>query len=132
MLKLRLDSPFLENLGIRIVAWEEDFIELRMPIDNYKRNRQGVVQGGATATLLDATAGYVGLYNNGVTPVKKSVTLSLTVNFLYKGDGTELQAKGFLQRATRSVYFSKAEVWNTDGVMVATAAGVYKYENLVS
>lgn len=130
MLELRLDSPFLENLGIQVVSWDKDHIELVMPVDDYKRNRQGVVQGGAIVTLLDAAAGYAGLYNNGALPDRRSATLSLTTNFVYKGDGGELRATGILQRVGRSVYFSRAEVWNTDDVMVATAVGVYKYATL--
>jgi acyl-coenzyme A thioesterase PaaI-like protein len=81
-------------------------------------------------TLLDAAAGYVGLYNNGADPDRRSATLSLTTHFLYKGDGGELRATGTLQRAGRSVYFSRAEVWNTNHEMIATAVGVYKYATL--
>ena len=108
-----LDNPFLETLGVRLTQWRDGYAELVMPIDASKLNRQGVLQGGAIATLLDAAAGYAGVYVAPGEPARHGFTLSLTTNYLDKGLGGFVTAKGFLERAGRSVFFSRAEAWST-------------------
>jgi uncharacterized protein (TIGR00369 family) len=122
-----LDNPFLETLGVRLVQWREGYAELVMPIDASKLNRQGVLQGGAIATLLDAAAGYAGVYAGPDEPARHGFTLSLTTNYLDKGLGQSVTAKGFLERAGRSVFFSRAEAWVDDRVLIASAQGTFKY-----
>jgi len=82
-----IDNPFLESLGVRLTQWREGYAELRMSIDPSKLNRQGVLQGGAIATLLDAAAGYAGLYAEPGQAARHAFTLSLTTNYLDKGLG---------------------------------------------
>ena len=47
-----VDSPFLESLGARLTVWRAGYAEFSMPIHAGNLNRQGVLQGGAIATLL--------------------------------------------------------------------------------
>jgi len=122
-----LDNPFLETLGVRLTQWREGYAELMMPIDASKLNRQGVLQGGAIATLLDAAAGYAGVYVPPGEPEQHGFTLSLTTNYLDKGLGRFVTAKGFLERAGRSIFFSRAEAWVDGRVLIASAQGTFKY-----
>lgn len=64
MLSRSLDNPFLEMLDVRLIAWRDGYAEMVMPVDARKLNRQGVVQGGAVATLLDAASGYAGIFRH--------------------------------------------------------------------
>lgn len=102
-----IDNPFLESLGVRLTQWRNGYAELLMPIDASKLNRQGVLQGGAIATLLDAAAGYAGLFAASGEPARHAFTLSLTTNYLDKGLGESVTAKGFLERAGRSIFFTR-------------------------
>lgn len=122
-----LDNPFLETLGVRLTQWRDGYAELRMPIDASKLNRQGILQGGAIATLMDAAAGYAGIYAPPTEPQRHGFTLSLTTNYLDKGLGEFVTAKGFLERAGRTIFFSRAEAWVDDRVLIASAQGTFKY-----
>jgi uncharacterized protein (TIGR00369 family) len=120
-----LDNPFLESLGVVLAEWREGYAEFAMPIRPATLNRQRILQGGVIATLMDAAAGYAGLYSNAA-PIY-GFTLSLTVQFLDKGLGENVVSKGFLERRGRSVYFARAEAWVDNKVLIASAQGVFKY-----
>ncbi|KND61995.1 hypothetical protein BVER_02210c [Candidatus Burkholderia verschuerenii] len=126
MAQLDLDNPFLEALGATHTVWRAGYAEFTMPIHAGHLNRQRILQGGAIATLLDAAYGYAGLFTSGTEPVH-GFTLSLTVNYLDRGIGDKVVAKGFLERAGRSVYFARGEAWVDDRVMIASAQGTFKY-----
>lgn len=125
--EFRLDNPALENIGVRIACWRNDYIELELSIVPAMLNRSGVVHGGTICTLLDAATGYAGLYAPPGEPALHAVTLSLTSNFLNNGVGKLLIAKGMVDRRGRSIYFSRAEVWLDDECLVATGVATMKY-----
>jgi uncharacterized protein (TIGR00369 family) len=122
-----LDNPFLEFLDARLVAWSSGYAEFRMPIQARNLNRQGVLQGGAVATLLDAACGYAGVYAEQGEPAIHGFTLSLTVNYLDTGLGKSVTAKGFIERQGRSIFFSRGEAWVDDKLLIASAQGTFKY-----
>jgi uncharacterized protein (TIGR00369 family) len=122
-----LDNPALETIGVRITQWRDDYVELELPLAPGMLNRSRVVHGGTICTLLDAATGYAGLYAApGETP-RHAVTLSLTSNFLSNGTGTLLTARGMVDRRGRSIFFSRAEVWLDDELLVATGVATMKY-----
>jgi uncharacterized protein (TIGR00369 family) len=122
-----IDNPFLESLGVRLTQWRSGYAELRMSIDASKLNRQGVLQGGAIATLLDAASGYAGLFAEPGEPARHGFTLSLTTNYLDTGLGEWVTARGFLERQGRSIFFSRGEAWVDDKILIASAQGTFKY-----
>jgi uncharacterized protein (TIGR00369 family) len=121
-----LDNPFLEALGATLDAWRDGYAELAMRIQPAHLNRQRVLQGGVVATLLDAACGYAGLFTTESTPLH-GFTLSLTVNYLDRGLGEAVLAKGFLERKGRSVFFCRGEAWVDGRVLIASAQGTFKY-----
>ncbi|SKD02249.1 uncharacterized domain 1-containing protein [Burkholderia sp. CF099] len=122
-----LDNPFLESLGVHLSVWRDGYAELTMPIDATRLNRQRVLQGGAIATLLDAAAGYAGIFSMPGEVERHAFTLSLTTNFLDKAQGHHVKAIGTLERNGRSIFFARAETWVDDTLLVATAQGTFKY-----
>jgi uncharacterized protein (TIGR00369 family) len=127
MTEYDLQNPFLESLGARLRAWRDGYAEMDLPLSPTLQNRAGVVQGGVICTLLDATAGYAGLYMPPGEPSVHSLTLSLTTNFLENGLGALLTAKGYVERRGGAIYFARAEVMLDDELLVATAVGTYRY-----
>lgn len=125
MNELTLDNPFLEGLGVQLAVWREGYAEFRLPIRPQLLNRQRILQGGAIATLMDAAAGYAGLYSEGAP--RHGFTLSLNVQYLDKGIGESVVSKGYLERRGKSVYFARAEAWVDGTILIASAAGVFKY-----
>jgi uncharacterized protein (TIGR00369 family) len=124
---LNLHNPLLEFLGVTLTTWRDGYAEMRLPLKPALLNRSGVVQGGVLCTLLDAVAGYSGLYAPPEDEIKHGVTLSLTSNFLSNGVGSALTAKGTLEKKGRKIYFSRAEVWLDDDLLVATAIGTFRF-----
>ncbi len=127
MQTLSLDNPFLEKLGALLHTWREGYVEMHLPIDPSLLNRTGKVHGGVICTLLDASCGYAGLYTPEHAPLLQGVTLSLTTNFLDSGSGAMLVAKGWAEKKGHKLYFSRAEVWLDDRLLVATGIGTFKY-----
>lgn len=127
-MEYKLDNPFLEAIGAKLVEWRDDYVELDLAISPMLLNRTGVVQGGVMCTILDAAAGYAGLYAAPGMPAVHGVTLSLTTNFLFNGLGETLTCKGFLERKGGRVFFSRAELWLDQETLVATAVGTFRYQ----
>jgi uncharacterized protein (TIGR00369 family) len=124
-----VDSPFLESLGARLAVWRAGYAEFSMPIHAGNLNRQGVLQGGAIATLLDAACGYSGVFVDEGKDTQHGFTLSLTVNYLDTGLGETVTAKGFLERRGRTIYFARGEAWVDDKILIASAQGTFKYSS---
>ena len=123
---LPIENPFLEWLGARLVEWAPRYAEMHLDMSPRLANRTGRVQGGVLCTMLDASAGYAGLYTAPGDVPPQSLTLSLTTNFLDSGEATSLVAKGFVVRQGRGIYFARSEVW-LDSLLAASAVGVFKY-----
>ena len=121
-----IDNRFLEWLGVRLTAWSPDYAEMALDTASNLGNRTGRVQGGVICTLLDAVAGYSGLFSEAGDALQ-SLTLSLTTNFIASGEGKTLVAKGFVERKGRGIYFSRGEVWVDSTRMIATGIGTFKY-----
>ncbi|WP_420224254.1 PaaI family thioesterase [Pigmentiphaga litoralis] len=122
-----VDNPFLELLNVEHTVWREGYSEFEMAITPAVLNRQRVLQGGVISTLLDAACGYSGLYSpDAATPIH-GFTLSLTMNFLDKGLGDRITAKGYLERKGKSVFFARGEAWVDSRILIATALGTFKY-----
>lgn len=126
-MSLLIDNPFLEWMGVTLSAWSPGYAELRLPVTASLGNRIGRVQGGVLCTLLDAAAGYSGLYAAPGEAPLRSVSLSLTTNFIDSAEGEVLVAKGYVERKGRSIYFARGEVWLDGALLLATAVGTFKY-----
>jgi len=122
-----LDNPFLDSLGVEQTAWRDGYAEFRLALRPSLLNRHGVLQGGVLATLLDVACGYAGIFSSDPGRPLHGVTLSLSLNYLARGVGSTVVAKGFVDRRGRSVYFARGEAWLDGRVRIATAQGTFKY-----
>ena len=119
-------NAFLAMIGQTLVRWEPGLAEFDLLVDHRHTNRQGVLQGGLLATMLDAACGYAGLHGGPGNADGQAVTLSLTVNYLARADGGRLRAVGTVTGGGRRIYFSNGTVLAGDGTVVATAQGSFK------
>jgi uncharacterized protein (TIGR00369 family) len=122
-----LDNPFLEFLKVRQTQWQQGYAEFEMTVAPPHLNRQRILQGGVIATLLDVACGYSGLYHAEPDPPIHGYTLSLTLNFLDKGLGQTVTAKGFLERKGATIFFARGEAWMDSKTLIATAQGTFKF-----
>jgi uncharacterized protein (TIGR00369 family) len=99
---------------------------LELDVEPRHLNRQGSLQGGVTATLLDAACGYAGLQAEGETVLGHAVTVMLTISYLARANTGRLRASGTVSKAGRSIYFSSAQLTSESGELIATAQGTFK------
>lgn len=120
-----LDNPLLESLGIRLASVAPGACTFELDIEPRHLNRQRTLQGGVSATLLDAACGYAGL-QQGDGELGNAVTLMLSISYLGKVSAGRVRATATVTRAGRSIYFSSAELIDETGALIATAQGTFK------
>lgn len=119
------DNPLLDALGIRLAEVGLGHCIFELDLEPRHLNRQGTLQGGVSATLLDAACGYAGLQDEDGT-LGNAVTLMLTISYLGKVSAGRVRAVATVTRAGRSIYFSSAELLSETGEKIATAQGTFK------
>jgi len=121
------DNPMLEHLGIRLVEVGAGRAAFEIDIDARHLNRQGSLQGGVAATLLDAACGYAGLADgDGGGALGHAVTVMLSIGYLAKVSSGRLRAAGHVTKMGRSTYFASGELVSAAGETIATAQGAFK------
>jgi uncharacterized protein (TIGR00369 family) len=126
-----LENPFLESLNVAIVEWQPDLVRMSLLPQAAHVNNTGVVQGGILATLLDAAAGYAGLFpENGVR--RAATTISLNVNYVSSANVEPLQVVGRRVGGGRRVFFSNAEITDSQGRLIATAQAAFRRKDPVT
>lgn len=121
---LMLESPFVEHLGVRLVAAADGSSELALTLTDPHLNTWQVAHGGVTMTLADvalATAAR-SLADEGV----GVVTVEMKVNFMQPGRG-ELRAFGRVLHRSSTMAYCEGEVRDSAGHFVAKALGTFKY-----
>ena len=119
------DNPLLDYLGIRLTEVGLGHCTFEMEVEPRHLNRQGTLQGGVSATLLDAACGYAGLQGEDGA-LGNAVTLMLTISYLGRVSAGRVRAHATVTRAGRSIYFSSAELMSEAGEKIATAQGTFK------
>jgi uncharacterized protein (TIGR00369 family) len=91
------------------------------PGDQFVQGR-GVVQGGIVATMLDFAAAYAAL---AILPDGQSAaTASLTVGFQSAVRAGAVTATGTVERAGKRAVFTRAQISDSSGQVLATATAV--------
>jgi len=95
-------------------------------VDQRHLNRQGSLQGGVAATLLDAACGYAGLAAHDGDALGNAVTVMLNISYIRKVGTGRLRCIGHVTKSGRTMYFSSGELVTGAGDRIATAQGVFK------
>ncbi|GLR77755.1 PaaI family thioesterase (plasmid) [Azospirillum oryzae] len=120
------NNAFLTMIGLSLVRWQPGEAEFMLEVEPRHMNRQGSLQGGVVATLLDAACGYSGLYTEVHGGERHGVTLSLTINYVARVCQGRIHAVGRTTGGGRSIYFASGEIRDGQGAIVATAQGSFK------
>jgi uncharacterized protein (TIGR00369 family) len=126
------DNALLQHLGIELAEVAAGHAVFRIELDRRHLNRQGSLQGGVAATLLDAACGYAGLAGADGQVQGNAVTVMLNIAYLRKVSSGRLHATGTVTRSGRSVYFAVGELVTETGELVATAQGAFKRTAIAS
>lgn len=122
-------NPFLQHMGIEITRWEEGIAEFKMPIQPWHMNRSGHLQGGVVSTVVDAACGYAGMYSAPGQPEVHGVTITLNVNFVSGVKAGVLYVKAKKIGGGRKIFFSEAQAFDQDGVLIASGQASFKYRS---
>ena len=118
-----IDIPFVEHLGICLLEKNDGRVLIRFEPRPEHLNSWSGVHGGVLLTLLDvalsSAARSLDLVCIGAT------TVEMKANFLAAAAGPIL-ARGFAQRAGRSLIFSEGEASEPGGKVLAKASGTFK------
>lgn len=114
-------------LGIGLTEWAPDRATVGMDIAPHHLNRSGLLHGGILATLLDTAMGYAGCFATEPGLTRRTLTLSLTTNFIASVRNGRLQITARRTGGGKTIYFADGEVCDADDRLIATGAGTFKY-----
>ena len=122
------DGGFAQLVGYRLTKWEPDYAEVELALLPKHLNRSGVPHGGVIATLIDTTCGFVGCYCAVPGRVRRAMTLSMSTSFLGQTvAGDTLTAKARKTGGGKTIFFTRCDLVDGKGQLIATGEAVYKY-----
>jgi uncharacterized protein (TIGR00369 family) len=122
-----LSSDFSKLMGVSYGPWEPGKAVLRLEMRPHHANRLGIAHGGVILTLLDIACGMSGIHRASGASQRLCVTVSLTTNFIASTKTAVIHGVGELTSERKSLFYASARLSDDNGVLLATATGVYKY-----
>ncbi len=117
--KMGQDSPYFRHLDMELLEAEDGYAKVTMKIKAYHENMQGVIHGGAIASLADQAA--MRAVQTRLIPGQIGKTIQMDMHYLAPARGKHLIAEGQVQKMGKRVAFSDGEVKDEKGRMVAIA-----------
>lgn len=115
--------PYARLLGIEIVRLERGAAVLSLETRAELTRMEGIVHGGAIASLLDSASAFAVL--SLLRPEEQTVTVDLTLHFLRPVSRGRVEARARVLRAGRRVVTVAIEATDSAGKLVATALTTY-------
>jgi uncharacterized protein (TIGR00369 family) len=113
--------PIASLLGFRIVEVEEGYVVFEATPDDSVYNPIGVVHGGFVCTLADTVVGCAAHSTLPAGVAYTSIDLNVSYTRPVTRDSGTLRAVGTIVKPGRRVAFSRAEITDSAGKVVATA-----------
>jgi uncharacterized protein (TIGR00369 family) len=118
-------APFFPGyVGLVLEEVRQDYARMRLPHRREIDQPQGVVHGGAIATLVDTVV--VPAIGSAYDDRRALLTVGMTIQYLDAVAGEDAIAEGWVEKRGRSTVFCRVEVRTASGVLAATASVVYK------
>jgi uncharacterized protein (TIGR00369 family) len=111
-------------MGLRLEEVRLDYARMRLVYRPELDQPQGVVHGGAIATLVDTVV--VPAIGSAYDERRALLTIGMTLQYLDAVAGEDAIAEGWVEKRGRSTVFCRVEVRSAAGALVATASVVYK------
>lgn len=115
--------PFARLLGIELEDIASGTATLAVNVRKELTQNQGVVHGGAIASLIDTATAFAII--SLLTPKEKVTTVDLAISYLRPVMGGRLKAVAKVVRAGRRLFVVSAEVFDTHGRLITTALSTY-------
>lgn len=115
--------PYAALLGIKLVRATAGEASLSLPIRHELTQNQGVVHGGAIASLLDTATAFSIL--TLLAPEERVTTVDLTISYLRPVTKGLVTAHARVLRQGRRLFSVTADATDLDGTLIATALSTY-------
>jgi len=127
-MKLAVRIPFVEFVGMELLACESGHAELAVTLRDELCNSWSVAHGGVTMTLLDVAMAHAARSPNqpGHATSGSVVTIEMKTSFMRPGIG-RLSARAKVLRRTASIAFCEGSVFDETQQLVAHGTGTFKY-----
>ncbi len=123
-------ANFNTALGVELTEWRPDFARVELEIRPDHQNGAGSVHGGVLMSLLDTVSGFAGIYAETDDEQRGCATIAMNVKFLKPAHAGRLVAEAHSQGGGRNIFFTRAEIRDADGAVVATGDGTFRYRTL--
>lgn len=118
------DAVYFPNLvGIEVEELRRDYARMRLPWRPELNQPQGLMHGGAIATLIDTVV--VPAIGTAYDDPRPFSTIEMSVRYLGPVRSEDLVAEGWVTRRGRRVVFCDVEVRTASAVKVATGSLIY-------
>lgn len=114
---------FPAMVGIEVEELRRDYARMRLPWRRELNQPQGLMHGGAIATLVDTVV--VPAIGTAYDEPRPFSTIEMSVRYLGPVRQEDLVAEGWVMRRGRRVVFCDVEVRTASRVVVATAQLLY-------
>ena len=115
--------PYARLLGLELGEITPGAVTIHLDIRDELRQNQGVVHGGAVASLIDTAAAFAVLTQIEIN--ERVTTTDLTIHYLRPASSGRLSAEARIVRGGRRLFVLSVEVRNDQQILVATAVTTY-------
>ena len=115
--------PYAKFLGLELGAMKPGEASLHLEVRDELRQNQGVVHGGAVASLIDTASAFAVVTQ--LEPDERVTTTDLTIHYLRPVTAGRLTATARTVRAGRRLFVLSVEVIDDQQKLIATAVTTY-------
>jgi acyl-CoA thioesterase len=115
--------PFARLIGIELEEIGSGTATLALKVRKELTQNQGLVHGGAIASLIDTATAFAIL--TLLAPSEEVTTVDLTISYLRPVTRGRLRARAKVVRGGRRLFVVSAEVFSADTNLTATALSTY-------
>lgn len=115
--------PFAQFLGLELEHVASGTATLAVNVRKELTQNQGVVHGGAIASLIDTATAFAII--SLIAPSEKVTTVDLTISYLRPAVGGRLRAVATVVRAGRRLFVVSAEVFDKQEKRITIALSTY-------
>ena len=114
-------------LGFERLEWRDGFVRIALDVLPKHLNWNGILHGGTLMTMLDEAGALCGLWCSVTGHRRWSVTVDLDCRFVGQAKAGRVFGTGELVSHGRSLYFTRVQVADADGRVLAYGASSHKW-----
>ena len=115
--------PYAKLIGLELGEISPGAVSIHLDVRNDLKQNQGVIHGGAVASLIDTAAAFAVLTQLDTN--ERVSTTDLTIHYLRPTTSGRLTAEARIVRGGRRLFVLSVEVRNDQQILVATAVTSY-------